>query len=64
MLPFIRPSTNTPHRNNGLDTLRAAAIALVFMYHYMAFVSGTPTFGWASRDGAAFLPDCQLLLYR
>jgi peptidoglycan/LPS O-acetylase OafA/YrhL len=51
MLPFIRPSTSTPHRNNGLDTLRAAAIALVFMYHYMAFVSGTPTFGWASRVG-------------
>jgi peptidoglycan/LPS O-acetylase OafA/YrhL len=36
---------------NGLDTLRAAAITLVFMNHYMAFVSGTPTFGWGSVVG-------------
>lgn len=40
-----------PHRTIGLDTLRAIAIALVFMYHYMVFVSGTPTFGWASTVG-------------
>lgn len=39
------------HRNNGLDTLRAAAITLVFMYHYMCFVSGEATFGWASTIG-------------
>jgi peptidoglycan/LPS O-acetylase OafA/YrhL len=38
-------------RANGLDTLRAAAITLVFVYHYMAFVSGEPTFGWASVVG-------------
>jgi peptidoglycan/LPS O-acetylase OafA/YrhL len=38
-------------RANGLDTLRAAAITLVFMNHYMAFVSGTPTFGWGSVIG-------------
>jgi peptidoglycan/LPS O-acetylase OafA/YrhL len=38
-------------RANGLDTLRAAAITLVFMNHYMAFVSGTPTFGWGSVVG-------------
>jgi hypothetical protein len=38
-------------RANGLDTLRAAAITLVFMNHYMAFVSGTATFGWASVVG-------------
>lgn len=40
-----------PHRSNGLDNLRALAIALVFMYHYMVFVSGEPTFGWASSVG-------------
>jgi peptidoglycan/LPS O-acetylase OafA/YrhL len=38
-------------RNPGLDTLRAAAIALVFMYHYMIFVSHAPTFGWLSDIG-------------
>jgi peptidoglycan/LPS O-acetylase OafA/YrhL len=41
----------TPSRTPGLDTLRAAAIALVFMYHYMCFVSGEPTFGWLSTVG-------------
>ena len=35
----------------GLDTLRALAIALVFMHHYQVFVSGQPTFGWASTGG-------------
>jgi peptidoglycan/LPS O-acetylase OafA/YrhL len=40
-----------PQRSNGLDNLRALAIALVFMYHYMVFVSGEPTFGWASSIG-------------
>jgi len=38
-------------RSVGLDTLRASAIALVFMYHYMCFVSGRPTFGVASVIG-------------
>ena len=37
--------TTSPSRNPGLDTLRASAIALVFMYHYAIFVSGTATFG-------------------
>ena len=32
--------TTSPSRNPGLDTLRACAIALVFMYHYAIFVSG------------------------
>src|SRR6201996_8441450 len=40
-------------RSNGLDTLRAAAIALVLMYHYQNFVSGEPTFGWGSVIGWA-----------
>jgi peptidoglycan/LPS O-acetylase OafA/YrhL len=38
-------------RSSGLDTLRALAIVLVFMYHYMVFVSREPTFGWASVIG-------------
>jgi peptidoglycan/LPS O-acetylase OafA/YrhL len=47
----LKPDPAHASRANGLDTLRAAAIALVFMYHYMAFVSGTETFGWASVVG-------------
>jgi peptidoglycan/LPS O-acetylase OafA/YrhL len=42
---------SSPARTTGLDTLRAAAIVLVFMYHYMVFVSREPTFGWASEVG-------------
>lgn len=38
-------------RINGLDTLRALAITLVFMYHYKVFVSHEATFGWASIVG-------------
>lgn len=38
-------------RSNGLDTLRALAILLVFCYHYMVFVSGEATFGWLSTGG-------------
>ena len=38
-------------RSNGLDTLRALAITLVFCYHYMVFVSGERTFGWFSTGG-------------
>src|SRR5471032_2466665 len=35
----------------GLDTLRALAILLVFMNHYMLFVSGEPTFGFLGELG-------------
>jgi peptidoglycan/LPS O-acetylase OafA/YrhL len=42
---------STSSRNPGLDTLRACAIALVFMYHYEIFVSRAPTFGWLSDVG-------------
>jgi peptidoglycan/LPS O-acetylase OafA/YrhL len=38
-------------RANGLDTLRALAIAFVFAYHYMVFVSREDTFGWFSVVG-------------
>jgi peptidoglycan/LPS O-acetylase OafA/YrhL len=44
-------SLHLNHRNAGLDTLRALAIALVFMYHYQVFVSGAPTFGILSDVG-------------
>ena len=37
--------TTTRPRNPGLDTLRACAIALVFMYHYGLFVDGPNPFG-------------------
>jgi peptidoglycan/LPS O-acetylase OafA/YrhL len=40
-------------RNPGLDTLRALAIVLVFMNHYMLFVSQRPTFGWLGEIGWA-----------
>ena len=46
------PASGAP-RLHGLDTLRAAAILLVFAYHYQVFVSGAPTFGWLSRIGWA-----------
>ena len=43
--------TSPTSRNTGLDTLRACAIALVFMYHYDVFVSHQATFGWLSDIG-------------
>ncbi|MBI3230544.1 MAG: acyltransferase [Burkholderiales bacterium] len=50
----MQPSTSyLPTRNHGLDTLRACAISLVFMYHYMVFVSHQQTFGWLSEIGWA-----------
>lgn len=47
---FLQSVTHK-QRSNGLDTLRATAIALVFMYHYKVFVSHQATFGWASVVG-------------
>jgi peptidoglycan/LPS O-acetylase OafA/YrhL len=44
------PTEHARHQA-GLDTLRALAIGLVFMYHYMVFVSREPTFGWLSEAG-------------
>ena len=41
----------TPPRQAGLDTLRALAIGLVFLYHYQVFVSHAPTFGWLGNVG-------------
>ncbi|MEO6919412.1 MAG: acyltransferase [Collimonas sp.] len=51
MPPISQAAASKSHRNNGLDTLRAAAIILVFMYHYMVFVSHEATFGWVSTIG-------------
>lgn len=47
-MPQHPPSASRIH---GLDTLRALAIVLVFMYHYMVFVSHENTFGFLSQVG-------------
>lgn len=44
-------SSEASQRSQGLDTLRALAIVLVFVYHYSIFVSREPSFGWASTIG-------------
>ncbi len=41
----------TSPRYHGLDTLRALAIALVFMNHYRLFVDPDAPFGWLGRIG-------------
>jgi peptidoglycan/LPS O-acetylase OafA/YrhL len=38
-------------RMHGLDTLRAAAIVLVVLFHYQVFVSHEPTFGFLGDIG-------------
>src|SRR6266705_1399997 len=43
----IRPSP----RVYGLDTLRACAIGLVVLHHYVLFVSHADTFGWLGEIG-------------
>jgi peptidoglycan/LPS O-acetylase OafA/YrhL len=47
------PQRNPAEHLAGLDALRAAAIVMVFAYHYMVFVSREPTFGWLSTVGWA-----------
>jgi peptidoglycan/LPS O-acetylase OafA/YrhL len=47
-------STTTPSpRLHGLDTLRALAVSLVVLHHYVLFVSRRPTFGWVGEIGWA-----------
>jgi peptidoglycan/LPS O-acetylase OafA/YrhL len=43
----------SPARLRGLDLLRAGAILLVLMSHYMGFVSHAPTFGVVGKVGWA-----------
>ena len=43
--------SGAPSRQRGLDTLRALAITLVFLYHYQVFVSHRSTFGWLGNIG-------------
>jgi peptidoglycan/LPS O-acetylase OafA/YrhL len=40
-------------RIHGLDTLRAIAVSLVVLHHYVLFVSDAPTFGWVGEIGWA-----------
>jgi peptidoglycan/LPS O-acetylase OafA/YrhL len=40
-------------RIHGLDTLRALAVTLVVLHHYVLFVSGEATFGWVGEIGWA-----------
>ena len=47
----VETTSHLKSRSAGLDTLRALAITLVFVYHYAVFVSGEPTFGVLSDVG-------------
>lgn len=38
-------------RIHGLDTLRALAVGVVVLHHYVLFVSDAPTFGWVGDVG-------------
>jgi peptidoglycan/LPS O-acetylase OafA/YrhL len=40
-------------RIHGLDTLRALAVTLVVLHHYVLFVSDADTFGWVGEIGWA-----------
>jgi peptidoglycan/LPS O-acetylase OafA/YrhL len=53
---FARHSMNAhppSSRVHGLDTLRALAIGLVVLHHYVLFVSRADTFGWVGEIGWA-----------
>ena len=54
-MPPIPPSppasAPAPARIHGLDTLRALAVTLVVLHHYVLFVSEAPTFGWVGEIG-------------
>ncbi len=50
-MPLHDPAAAQRTRTDGLDTLRALAIVLVFVYHYRVFVSGTPDLGWLAVIG-------------
>jgi peptidoglycan/LPS O-acetylase OafA/YrhL len=46
-------TTISSPRLHGLDTLRALAVSLVVLHHYVLFVSRRPTFGWLGEIGWA-----------
>ena len=46
----MHPNTATT-RVHGLDTLRALAVGVVVLHHYVLFVSDAPTFGWVGEVG-------------
>jgi peptidoglycan/LPS O-acetylase OafA/YrhL len=46
-------STPAASRIHGLDTLRALAVTLVVLHHYVLFVSDAATFGWVGEIGWA-----------
>jgi peptidoglycan/LPS O-acetylase OafA/YrhL len=50
-MPIEAERHEEARRLDGLDTLRALAIVLVFAYHYEVFVSHAPTFGWFGEIG-------------
>jgi peptidoglycan/LPS O-acetylase OafA/YrhL len=52
--PLVRMTTlHRSARVHGLDTLRALAVSLVVLHHYVLFVSGRDTFGWVGEMGWA-----------
>jgi peptidoglycan/LPS O-acetylase OafA/YrhL len=49
---YIVPHMNRPStRIHGLDTLRALAVTLLVLHHYVLFVSDADTFGWVGEIG-------------
>ncbi|NHZ37622.1 acyltransferase family protein [Massilia rubra] len=42
---------SSTERIEGLDTLRALAVTLVVLHHYVLFVSRADTFGWVGKIG-------------
>jgi peptidoglycan/LPS O-acetylase OafA/YrhL len=46
-----RASARASLRIHGLDTLRALAVTLVVLHHYVLFVSGEANFGWIGEVG-------------
>ena len=51
MIPVPMCEDRRQVRIEGLDTLRALAIMLVFAYHYEIFVAHAPAFGWFGKVG-------------
>jgi peptidoglycan/LPS O-acetylase OafA/YrhL len=50
-IPASMSTSLRSRRVHGLDTLRALAVSLVVLHHYVLFVSGRATFGWVGELG-------------